>query len=647
MQKFYTKLALMVAFLAASSPALSGQIFDPIHDLRLSTQMQKREWVLTGQIKNLKGTPVSNARVTIKCATTGLFPDKIQMADVQGRYSYTVELDSQNNTSLSVIITAVKEGFLPAHETANFTKPGETWPIDLMMRPNEEDASGLSQDQLLSTLLPRYKAASPPDLTASSARQNFVHAADLALDAPNAAKAIPLLAALVNKSPQCVECRTLLGLVELQAGSVAGAQRDFAEVATAKLPPADEPRTVNALIALGALAEWSEESDKALGLLMRASKLAPQEALALQEVGRVLLTQKNWEAADEYLLKAEQAGASPQVRLLRCRAALEEGDVQEADQEIRAYIAGHDIKTFPLPVRALYSQVQGQASMLTFSQAKPLVDAPLPDLLKTWPELDGLAPAADQSQLPAILEKTGATVEAFFKDFQNAASHERIAEQKLDKHGKMKQVLEQDFQYLLLTTAFQEGLSLEEYRTDAAGKRLHPEGTREGFMLSTGFASASLIFHPAYQSGSKFRYLGRAKANGADCEVVAFAQVPAKAKMNEVFNTPGGSVLVLHQGVAWIDPQSSRIVRLRTDLLEPVPKVRLQRETTEISYSLVQFKEVPAPVSLPAEVTVTVDWKGRTFQNQHQYSDFKLFNTAIHETHPTPQATAPPDATPN
>jgi hypothetical protein len=482
------------------------------------------------------------------------------------------------------------------------------------------------------------------DLKSDAARQSFVRAAEWLQDPLTNAKALTLLSALVKKTPACVECRTLLGLADLQSGSISSAQDDFTQAALVKLPPAEAPRTANSLIALGVMAEWSGESAKALALLMQALKLGPQDPLTLQEVGRTLVAQKNWEAADEYLLQAEKAGAPQEVRLLRCRAALEEGDVQEADQELRAYLGGREIQSFPPPVRALYAQVGTQVSLQSFSRAKPLVDEPTAQILKEWPELAGLEPAGDQSQLAAILEKTGATVVAFFRDFQNATAGESIAEKKLGKGGKVKQSLQQKFQYLLLSTPYQGGLSLEEYRTNAAGERISPTGSEDGFMLSAGFASACLLFHPEYQNGTKFRHLGRAPVNGVAYDVVAFAQNPAKAKMCERFSTRDTSVMVLHQGLAWIDPNDSRIVRLRTDLLLPMPKVRLQRETTDISYSLVRFKDMPTALSLPAQVTVTVEYKGATYQNQHQYGDFKLFNTSVKEKHLTPQA--PPSGEP-
>ena len=284
---------------------------------------------------------------------------------------------------------------------------------------------------------------------------------------------------------------------------------------------------MNALIVLSVLAGWSGEYPKAAGLLMQVLKLAPQDPVALQELGRTLINQKNWEAADEYLQKAVKAGASPEAHLLRCRAVLEEGDAEEADAEMRAYLG-----------RPRHSQP-------TASHSRPLYAGPIPaqpaglrpgglsggrspcrNSSRSNPTSPALTPAADQAALKSILQKTGLNVEAFFKGFQNATSHERIEEEQLGKGGKVKQSLEQKFQYLLVTAPYQGGMSLDEYRTDMTGAVSGPSGLSDGFMLTAGFASASLVFHPAYQAGAKFRLLGRANLDGAACDVVAFAQDP-------------------------------------------------------------------------------------------------------------------------
>ena len=156
-------------------------------------------------------------------------------------------------------------------------------------------------------------------------------------------------------------------------------------------------------------------------------------------------------------------------------------------------------------------------------------------------------------------------------------------------------------------------------------------GGQDGFMLTSGFASASLVFHPAYQPQADFRYLGRQKVNGRDHYVIAFAQQPAKARLNGAFRSGDRTMATFSQGLAWIDPQSYQITRLRTDLLRPLPEVNLQRETTEIVYSEVHFKGTDARFWVPQQVTVSVDWNGKHLRNEHRYSEFKLFRVEANE----------------
>jgi tetratricopeptide (TPR) repeat protein len=619
----------MAAGLLLSCSVVGGQDLNQVL-LQGLTTIERQQWIIAGQVRSLGGESISSARIQIHYPAEGRAKNEVE-TNFQGKYSVTLELNAQMYTSLAVTVSAEKEGYVSARESATFTNKGETYPIDLVMLPVKQDGSGPQLDPLLNTLAPRFMGVNPPELKSSSDRQDFSRGVDLFFARHDYVTAFPLLSALTKKSPACVECRTLLGLVEIQAGGIAGARHELAEAALQKLRTDEESRKESSLIVLGVLADWSGEYPKSAGLLMQALKLAPQDPLALQELGRTLIDQKNWDAADEYLQKAEKAGAPPEAHLLRCRAVLGEGDAAEADREMRAFLGGRDIRSQAQATRVLYTQVQSQLSLRAYSRGESVVTEPLPQLLRELPELAGLTPAADQTRLPSILHGTALSVEAFFANFQNATSSERIEEEQLGKGGKVRRSIEQRFQYLLVSTPDQDGMSLDEYRTDDTGAARGPSGLGDGFMLTAGFASASLVFHPQYQAGAKFRLLGRASADGAPCDVVAFAQVPEKATMFGRFRTKSGSALVLHQGIAWVNPADSRIVRLRTDLLQPLPNVRLQRETTEIHYGLVHFKDVAAPISLPSQVSVTVEWKGKTFRNLHAYRDFKWFRTSAHE----------------
>ena len=96
----------------------------------------------------------------------------------------------------------------------------------------------------------------------------------------------------------------------------------------------------------------------------------------------------------------------------------------------------------------------------------------------------------------------------------------------------------------------------------------------------------------------------------------------------------------LIHGLAWIDTGDFHIMRLHTDLLNPAPEVRLQKQTTEIQYQPVEFQGLSTPLWLPREVKVTVDWRGRILRNRHQYSDFKLFSTESRDEIKTPKIPA-------
>jgi len=241
----------------------------------------------------------------------------------------------------------------------------------------------------------------------------------------------------------------------------------------------------------------------------------------------------------------------------------------------------------------------------------------------------------------------GQGVEAYFKNFPNTVSLEEIHAEVLNRDGKTTESSEEKANYLLLAVPAKWGLGLDEYRTAMGVAGTAAPAPKSNAMRTAGFACAPLVFHPAYQAGSSFRYLGEQVIDGRKAHVLAFAQRPETAKMIERFNTENASVLVLLQGVAWIDAATYRIIRLRTDLLKPPSQVRLERQTTEIRFQQIPFKEIATALWLPQEVAVTVGWKGRTFRNWHRYSDFKLFNVATEERRKTTEPPAPAPENPN
>ena len=610
-------------------------------------------WHIFGRVTELGGQPAPQCTVkvavaepnTAKVLSQEAGPEpgltRTVEANLQGEFQTEFSLDPNLYQKLSVELVAAKPGYRETRETVNFGDGGKTWEIALTLRPATQDPDQLSQPDLISSLAPRLRNPAALRSMPASARKDYLRGVGEFLDRHASLRALPFLTKVVDHQPGCVECSLMLGLAQLDAGSWNGATHQFAEAA--KLASSAKPTSagLEPLLVLGVLEEWKGEPKKAAGFLMQALEVSPSDPLMLQELGRVLLLERNWEAADQYLERAIKAGASVEAHLLRVKALLGEGDAELAEPEMKQYLGGREVREFPVPVRALYSELQRRLQLEAYGRVKSMVAQSLSELIRAVPELEGIEAAENQGPLPEILEKVGAGVEAFFHNFPDTISVEDIQQQSLGQNGRVKNSLQQKFSYLLLTRAEKQGLGLEEYREDASGSPSTPQGLKDGFMLTTGFASAALLFHPDYQTGADFRYLGRQRLDGRGTDVVAFAQRPKTARMIERFNADENSVLILVQGLAWVDSTSGELVRMRTDLLKPQPEVRLKRQTTEIQFGEVHFKEFASAFWLPRRVVVTVEWKGKKYRNLHEYSDFRLFKVGTKEKRKAAELASP------
>jgi hypothetical protein len=279
----------------------------------------------------------------------------------------------------------------------------------------------------------------------------------------------------------------------------------------------------------------------------------------------------------------------------------------------------------------LHARLQERLELQAYTSVKSVVTEPMAELMKSMPELRDLEPAADQAALPDILRRVGQSVEGFIQSLPNTSSREEIREEILDRNGKVRDIIEEKYLYLMLIRPEELPEGTRELRTRDEYLTATAAALKKGFMITSGFICSSLNFHTSHQTGSHYRLLGKQTINGRAAYVVAFAQRPETAKRVGRFVVDGKSVPVLVQGVAWFDGENNHILRMRTDLLKQPPNSRLKRQTTVIDFAEVRFRELPASLWLPREVTVTVEWKGRVFRNFHRYTDFRLFNVETEE----------------
>jgi hypothetical protein len=263
-----------------------------------------------------------------------------------------------------------------------------------------------------------------------------------------------------------------------------------------------------------------------------------------------------------------------------------------------------------------------------------LLEIPAPEAAREVPDLKNLQPAASQDLLPSILQKVGANVAIFFATFPDISCREKVVQERQILLEKLEDETIQEFNYLALTTADPKVVAFEEYRTDFRGRVVNRSGLDQRYVITEGFVSMPLNFHPIYQPYSRFRYLGQEQIGKRTTYVVAFAQ-RAFSPLSVLLAVYGAKPLrVLSQGVAWIDAATGEIVRMWAGLVTSVPAIKLRSQTTLVQFAEVRFKGTASSLSLPREVQVETRFTDASFRNIHSYSEFKHFTVQAKQVVP-------------
>jgi hypothetical protein len=82
---------------------------------------------------------------------------------------------------------------------------------------------------------------------------------------------------------------------------------------------------------------------------------------------------------------------------------------------------------------------------------------------------------------------------------------------------------------------------------------------------------------------------------------------------------------MLLQGIAWIDQSDFRIVRLRTDLLAPLPLILVEKQTANIVFGPVRIADLATELWLPKAVNLQMEVGGQVVREEHNYSKYRLY----------------------
>ena len=228
------------------------------------------------------------------------------------------------------------------------------------------------------------------------------------------------------------------------------------------------------------------------------------------------------------------------------------------------------------------------------------------------------APAFSQS-LGETLDQIGKSVENFRKTFRSVACTEYVSQTKLGKGESLIYKRENEYDYLIFMDIGSNKIRVDESRQS---KEIKGKEKELPLLVTKGFPTLLLIFHPYYQGSFKYQYSGEDIIDGENLIKIDFRHVRGK-KSTSVLHLDGKNYPLELEGTAWIEPETYNIRRIKAGLKKPMEAVGLQTFSSDILYKPMEFKSDSPTYWLPRMATIEVRTKSQHWRNVHRFEDYR------------------------
>jgi hypothetical protein len=229
--------------------------------------------------------------------------------------------------------------------------------------------------------------------------------------------------------------------------------------------------------------------------------------------------------------------------------------------------------------------------------------------------------------LPLLLQGASARVQELVANLHQFSAREQIEHIEIRKNGSLRRARKSTFNYVAQINQVSGSPSVEEFRVSA--NRLE---TAPGEMIDTGTAAFALIFHLSLIEHFVMSCEGLADVRSRAAWQLRFSQRPNQKNLFHVYRVGNNYYPAKLKGRAWIAVDNYEVLRLQTDLIEPIGQIRLLREHSDIHYGAVEFRKQNVRLWLPQSADLYMDFRGHRYQRRHNFSNFQLFSVETGQT---------------
>jgi hypothetical protein len=236
--------------------------------------------------------------------------------------------------------------------------------------------------------------------------------------------------------------------------------------------------------------------------------------------------------------------------------------------------------------------------------------------------------SADVQRLDGLLTRTATQTAAFLDQFSEVKCTEQVRQEKLGKGDKVELKEDSTYDYLVILTNNGGELNLSESRIPVKEAKRDRKNT--SMLLSNGFATLFLVFHPYYSAAFKFSPAGKEMLAGRMLEKISFQHVPGM-KSPAALALRGREYPLELAGTAWIDPETGSIAKIEAGIADTLQDVGLETLSSEIDFAPLTFSDSKQAYWFPTQARVEVETPRQHWRNLHRFTTYKKFSVSTEE----------------
>jgi tetratricopeptide (TPR) repeat protein len=433
------------------------------------------------------------------------------------------------------------------------------------------------------------------------------------------------------------------GRVNFLMGYLFFQQKDYDQATTylnhaVTLSPSD----AQSLALLGRVQLLRGQFEPAKASLERAVVANPNDWMSHNLLGNVYLKLKEYEKAREQAQLAidQGKGDATAARLVLGEAQADLGHFAEGIQTLKGYLAIAPTSSQAPQVQQFISQLEQrantptEAAMLTTvvgsvaaGDPDPLADTAEPELSVAWqpPGIDEAKPSvAAGVNCPAadVLAKAGDRVEELVDNVGRFAAIEDLLHERLDNQGNPTTRETRKFDYAAYITQPRTGVLLvDEFRTERYGIDTLPDQ-----IATSGFPALAMIFHPTMQPDYEMTCEGLGEWKGQATWLVHFRAREDRPSHIQDYVVGAHTYPIRLKGRAWITADKFQIVRIESELLNPLKGIGFLAEHQIAEYGPVLFEKKNVQLWLPKTAEVYLDFHRHRYYRRHSFDKYMLFS---------------------